>query len=1566
MKEDEEGLITNSPDDDSIPRSTDSPIENGGKNDFISSPDHGIPSKEQTAIERNFLNRFEKLTGPFDKVKENTKKLLRRSAFHKTVNWFLGIMIFIFAVFIILLGFSQTSTFRNFVRQKLVAILNEETKGHFSIGQIDGSFFTALTIRDVALTYSSDTIGKFTKISIRLNPMALLIKTISITDISVHYPYAALETDSTGTLNFARVFPSKEKPDTAPSSFPYKIDVGNFEIVSGKFNVYDWRYRDSLVPNQILNIENLRLDSFHLKLKAQIDIDNKDFKVDIKNLEAKTNLKNIHNIVFSSDIRLNRKTIEVNNLSINTLHTEIKASLKTDGLDIFSGITREKLKQTKVSLKLELPKFSFDELTAFVPAVDMLKGDLRGELMAEGFINKLSIRKLFVEYGETSLLVQGRFENLDNPKELLIFADMTKSKLVPENISRLLPAVTLPELKGFESIQIDSLSFSGKPLTFKTKSKLSVSGGILRSDAILDFSGSSMKYSASLYSDNINLGGVAHYPINFNGAVSISGQGFDPKTAELICKLNGDNSIIGNKHFNKLNLNASLANGDLVTDLNALTSRDSLSFIGNLNFINDTLPEYSGKLNLSGFNLAPLLMDSALSSKINLSLDLTAKGFNPDDISGIFNLDINNSLINANLLDSLHAALTITRGQNYYHRFSLLSDVADLEIKGNFPVIGFANSVRTQTNLISSAIANKLSTYFPKLFSSDTSKSTIKLDSAAKTSAPYDVEASLKIKDTKTINTFIPNLKVDFDGEILTKFSQTGTDFHFDLMSEIKLLKMEFKESVYYIYDGSCTAKINADTKLRDISEVSADIDFSATRFLVNQELQDVAVNLSIERGIAKIGCEVSMLDKMRTTFDGSFNLTEDILDLRCKKLVFKYYRFEIKNQKPFSIAYIDDNFAITGLELKRGDSKMTVEGNISASKTENLKITLSNLKGYDLSYSLLGTSPSDIIDSDINVTMLLSGTFKQPLISLTLDADSVTYKSTNFGSLKGQFNYANEQIVSNIKFIDRANKDKKERFSLIGTVPINLSLTDVKNRIPAISSIDLHVAADNFNLTSVSNFFPAVTHLRGFLNGKIDLAGTYTKPEPTGFMRLTNVGFRAVQNNLDYSAGSLFTFNKATVKIDSFIIRNEGKVKNKGTITGNGTIVATADSGFALNANIHGDLTILSDASKVTNSSIYGNLFIGTDGDMVFSYSKGKTFLSVPLVVKEAKVVFPSTQSGYSAAGDNFIYRKPVTEFSLSPRELEMRRLSNLYNRKTTIDTAKSITGKFDYEIKVRIKDEANFVFVFNQEANQKLNAVLKGDVVFERKNGIQNFQGELTVLDGSTLEFVKTFSATGSIRFENDLTNPNLNIIGLYKAYYQKVDTTSVSGGRDEEVAIKVRLKGPLRDMAKNFSQDENNIAVYVGASNIEKEVVSQELDKADAVWFIITGKFKRDLTQQDKTRAANQVDPISGTATSLAGSLVGGLLNNYFGDYVKSIELRNNGTSTKFNLSGKFKSFRYTFGGSTNFLQDISTASVRIEYPFFENLLIRIERRESVTETSYQNQMISEMGLRYRIEF
>ncbi len=85
-----------------------------------------------------------------------------------------------------------------------------------------------------------------------------------------------------------------------------------------------------------------------------------------------------------------------------------------------------------------------------------------------------------------------------------------------------------------------------------------------------------------------------------------------------------------------------------------------------------------------------------------------------------------------------------------------------------------------------------------------------------------------------------------------------------------------------------------------------------------------------------------------------------------------------------------------------------------------------------------------------------------------------------------------------------------------------------------------------------------------------------------------------------------------------------------------------------------------------------------------------------------------------------------------------------------------------------------------------------------------------------------------------------------------------------------------------------------------------------------------------------------------------------------------MRKVGTTTKFSLIGKVPTpageVKYEIGGTSQIFQDFSRANIKIEYPtrFLPRLILRIERREPIYETSSFGEMINEIGAKYSFEF
>ena len=529
--------------------------------------------------------------------------------------------------------------------------------------------------------------------------------------------------------------------------------------------------------------------------------------------------------------------------------------------------------------------------------------------------------------------------------------------------------------------------------------------------------------------------------------------------------------------------------------------------------------------------------------------------------------------------------------------------------------------------------------------------------------------------------------------------------------------------------------------------------------------------------------------------------------------------------------------------------------------------------------------------------------------------------------------------------------------------MPIDLAFSGASERINYNSPINIKITADNFNLGAFGDLLPVVKRLTGTLKSNFEITGTYNDLKPSGYIELSKVLFVAESNNIEYNAEMKVSILNKNLNLENLVLQNIEGEKDGGKISGNGTAILNGFKMVSSDFNINGDLKILNDGSKSASPTIYGDLVIGTNGNVEFKMNEDGAFLKAPIIVKKAMLTLPPTQGAYRNTSDSFIYKYLIDTTKVNKNNMDFESLVN-YSKKGSVQRSSGRIKRsyFNYNIDVTVQEGATIIFVLYKELNQNLTAVLKGDFLYERIDGKSNAQGELTLLEGSTLEFIKTLQAEGTITFEGDLTNPNLNVTATYKNYYNPADSTT-AGVQEVLVAVKIKINGPLKELGKNFIKEENNIAVYYGADNIDNNIADPTKDASDAAYFLIAGRFASDMTPQDKNAASGQ---FSNTATSMAGSVIGGLLNNSLGNYVRNVELRRVGTATKFNLSGSVNKFRYTIGGTTDIFQDLSQANIRIEYPILNSLIIRLERKQAVIETNNSNQMIDELGLKYRFEF
>ncbi len=244
-----------------------------------------------------------------EQKKEEKKVKKRRTLLQKIVNVFLYIGLGIFLILVIAFAVSQTSFFRNWLREKAMSAANDALNGEIYISRLDGTIFTSLILRDTYITMDSDTLLKASKIEVRTSPLQLLFKKIYVRNVELDSARINLIRDRDGTLNLSKLIPPSNTTDTTSSSFPFKILVAELEISNSELSLrnYDINTQTSY---DSLNLNNLAVRNLNLKLSAFADINKNDFEVGIHSLSFKPNVNGFAVKNLSGEIYVNNDSFK--------------------------------------------------------------------------------------------------------------------------------------------------------------------------------------------------------------------------------------------------------------------------------------------------------------------------------------------------------------------------------------------------------------------------------------------------------------------------------------------------------------------------------------------------------------------------------------------------------------------------------------------------------------------------------------------------------------------------------------------------------------------------------------------------------------------------------------------------------------------------------------------------------------------------------------------------------------------------------------------------------------------------------------------------------------------------------------------------------------------------------------------------------------------------------------------------------------------------------------------------------------------------------------------------------
>ncbi len=1448
-------------------------------------------------------------------------------------------------------GISQTNLFKEWLRDTLVETVNNEIKGNLSIDEIDGTIFTSLLIKNAVLTSTKkDTVISADYIELRTSPLKLLFKNIYVRHIELRDVNAKLVQEEDGEINLLKIFPSTDEPeDTTESEFPFTISVASLELYNINFSFQNYKYLGSLAIYPSMNFDDLRIKNLNLSLSAFADLNKYDYQLQLNNLSFEPNFTFFNLKNFSGRFLLTRNAAGIDNLKIETDNTEINLSAGITYVDFLENFSEDELRTAPLRVDLDIKKLNFNAISTFVPDLEILSGELNGKLNAAGTMNDLKIKNLELYTGRTSIVANAELKNLLGPDSLKIFASLNNSYIYLPDVGSIIKSPSLNDYKDFGLIKFSELKYDGSISSFNSTFNFESAKGKITGKSFLDFSTDNLKYDAELLTENFDFSLFTGIPSRINSKLNISGEGTDPGVLNANVQFDAINSAFGKLELNSLQFNASAEDKRIQFDLNIFSDTANVSLSGVVDYLNQQDPYH--KLNgfIENLNLAKLLNDESLNSNINITLDAEGRGFNPDSMDIFIITEIRNSFFSDYEIDSTRLILDVRRSDGGIKVINLVSDIADITLKGDFYITTLAKAFANESQVIINQIREKIN---PVFGIESESGAELQINSPAITNSSFYADILLDFKEFVPLK--INGNQIEIGGIITGEIKATPNTLELVLNSNLDYLKYLSENNLIFITQSKLN--VNLSNKRNTDLEVN-------TEFILNLMSDRIYAGTNFYKSNFKVRYGNDSLQISANGYiqnDLSYNInalgkvSKDTLKVSFNDLNIIYKGIPIQNSNELNIYYAGGNFILDNFVLDAAKGKIIAAGSFGESSDGKINLKAQDISSKLLSEKILSLASDNYIHSNISFEGELTGSISNPVFNLSAAMKDIVINEKKFGSLLGNFDYSDNRLNTNIRIVRTIDATAEPELSITGYIPLNLSSTDSLSE--PVKEMNLHIESDNFNLASLGNLIPTLEIKSGILETEIYLEGEIDNPVVTGYLSFNSATVKSLYNNLVYVFNSKMYWDDEEISFESISVSNQIGTKNGGTISGKGSIILKKFSPANAEFKFNGDLKVLDKISKEVNPNVYGDLAIQTRGDVTFVMNETEMNLSMPISVTEAELVFPLTKSAYSGTTD-FKYRWVSNDSAVSIIESQLDSLLMEFEKRELAGNISAGKRNFNYTIDVKLDTEAKIVIMLSKELNQDLTAVLNGNVILTSVNGLQRTSGQFNLLEGSKLTFIKTFEASGNIKFEN-ISNPLLDITATYKDYYYPV--TESGNAAEQEVAVKIKLKGPLSDLNQNFVKDPDNIGVYIGTENIIKDQRDPTKSPSDAVFFIIAGKFTDGATTQER-------DAVASTATNLAGSVLGGVLNQFVGDYVRSIQLRQIGSETKFSLIGKVGNFRYEIGGTTEVFQDLSRANVKINWPITKRFLLKLERKESFINQSIVNaELYNEIGIKYLLEF
>ncbi|OOQ57432.1 translocation/assembly module TamB domain-containing protein [Mucilaginibacter pedocola] len=1238
--------------------------------------------------------------------------------------------------------------------------------------------------------------------------------------------YLKKQKDSTSNLKFIIDYFNSggdtTKKDTAKGR-PWKL---NFEKIA--LNNFHFRYKNHLRPALVKGVNFNDVDVNHLSIIVRnMDLMNHLFKADITGLtlREKSGFK-VNN--FNANATIDTTQILLQNLDIVTPSSKLRNFFKMTfkSFDDFDDF------ENKVTMDADIKSshLSSKDITYFTTSLGKVNFELGVDGRIRGKVNALRAKNLTVTAAQATF-VKGDFNltglpDWDNTFLELKFEQVATNKKDLDYLYQHFtgtPTAKLPAIVSkfgnvnfagrFTGIQNDFVAYG----TFKTKL------GRLDPDINLkiDKKGNP-SYSGKLTATNFDVGALLDD--KDLGRTSLSGniKGSGDDIATLNVKGDARIKYIGYKGYNYSNLTTSgtfikkIAAGQIaINDKNV-----KLDLAGSIN-LNPKLPiiDFTGNVENAHLRNLKLLGDTIT---VTTQLNTNFSGTNLENLDGHILL----TCIRVTDPRQSYVVDTVNidaEGKGDARTISLHSDVADGSIKGSFNLATLPSYFKT--------IAKK---YIPSL----------KTDITPPKPQNFDFNLTLKNLDP-VLAIFRPDLKIPDQGTFVGKFnSNEKTATLNGYIKTIKMGKMVFHDFIIDESTSDDMLGLNVSLNRVDLTDSLYIKNINITNFLKNDSLN----------------FNVKLSDKDATNQLDLYGLVEFGRDTTAKLKLLPsdviLERQSWKIQEQVRIRFLDGKTQVSGFELSNGIQKVKINGFISDSPTDELKVSFQKFSMATLNQL---TKPAGIaLRGSLNGDVVLSAVTKKPGIDANLNVDSLFMNKTLLGDvkIKSKLDNQREQADVNINITHQG----LETLNIAGIYTLGHDAGD---------NLDFDVKMDHTEAIIFEPFVKGlVSDLKGTVSANLKLSGSPSNPELDGDLSLNNTGVTVDYLKTAYTVNHKLNVHNSVISLDNMVLKDF----RGGTGTATGKVDLTNLS------NPYIDITLEAKNLLALNSTFKDNhLYYGTAyGTGTFKFNGPVDNMKIDITAStEAGTIFNIPLNTSTTAADYDFIR--FVDHNDTTRKVITKK--NAFN---------GVTLNFDLTVDeqtiVRISTDYGVLEGTGQARNLKLNINSLGDFEMFGDFLITSGKFEFTAKDFISKNFV--VSQGGTIRWTGNPANAEINLKALYEVrtdiqpLYNAAGLTSPYGSKQvlvqAELLITKSLIQPNIDFNFTFPVDpsiKDDLSTYLADNNNRSQ---------QALSIIV----RRNFASGTGTNITNQV---FGTARDAVSEFAFNKLNSFISQSnIKNVDL------------------------------------------------------------------------------